>query len=116
MALFLVEAFNNQGGKMLIKISTLGEMKEKGWTLEQQIMYEAKELADQYVAEALKDLQFAKSLVKTQAARDAFDMTIVYNAIVGKARKQAFDETAFKYRRIPNENLGTLSEQETGSD
>lgn len=99
---------------MLIKITTLEEMKEKGWTLERQIMYEAKELADKYVTAAVKDLQMARSLAHTQEVKDALDVNVVHNVVVGKARKRAFEETAQKYRREVHEDLGTLPEQEAG--
>jgi hypothetical protein len=101
---------------MLIKVTSLKEMREKGWTLEKQIEYEAKELSNQYEAEAIKDLSRAQRLAKTPAVQEMLDWHMLKGLVVGKARKRAFDETAQKYRREASDNLGTLSEQQTRED
>jgi hypothetical protein len=98
---------------MLIKITTLSEMKEKGWTLEKQIAYEARELAAQYEEEALKDLARAKALATTPALREMLDWSVLRGQVVGKARQRAWNDAAQKYRRGANDDLGTLREQAT---
>lgn len=98
---------------MLIKITTLEEMKEKGWTLEKQIEYEARELAAQYEEESLKDLARAKARAATPALREMLDWSVLQGRVVGTARQRAWNDAAQKYRREVNDNLGTLSKQTT---
>lgn len=110
---------------MLIKITTHKEMEEKGWTLTCHIMYESKELAKEYVEQALVDLQniqdqvlgaplgvvLSEPLLLTLADKD------VRNLIIGKLRKQAFNVVARRYRvnqkELQDANLGTVREQTT---
>jgi hypothetical protein len=98
---------------MLIKITTLEEMKEKGWTLEKQIAYEARELAAKYEEEALRDIERAKALAATPDLREMLDWSVLRGQVVGKARQRAWNEAAQKYRRVANDDLGTLREQTT---
>lgn len=105
---------------MLIKISTHKEMAEKGWTLTCHIMYESRELAKEYVKQALADLQSIQDqvigaplgLVFSEPLLIALNDNDVRNLIVGKLRKQAFEVIAKRYqmpqKELIDDNLGTL--------
>lgn len=83
---------------MLIKISSLSECKEKGFTLRKQIQAEAKELADEYVWSARVELDVAKEQANTPEIRKVLHDPKTLARAAALARKRAFEETAEKYR------------------
>ena len=83
---------------MLVKISSLSECKEKGFTLNKQIETEAKELAEEYVWSARIELDVAIEQAKTIELKKALQNPRVLGQTCALARTRAFEETAEKYR------------------
>jgi len=83
---------------MLVKISSLSECKEKGFTLNKQIETEAKELADAYAWSARLEIDEAKGSAHTPELRKLLNDPKTVEKAVKLAQERAWKETAEKYR------------------
>jgi len=83
---------------MLMKITTLSECKEKGFTLHKQIENEAQELAEIYVWSARVELDVAKEQARSPDILKMLRDPKTLERATALARKRAFEEIAEKYR------------------